>query len=263
MTPHQSWFVPDTYKVLLTQVKIYLGDNLVVNGIGIGTIQFQRKTQDGLTHKFHIPNVIHAPALSMALISVRKLTRGNNKLIFDGDTCCIQNKSSKAIVADAQLCHGLYHLLAHPFIFANAEFAKVAIDINVLHRRMGHIGHSSIRQMVLKGQLHGIDSVTGSETYCEPCIQGKMKLPFNRDDKWTASRPLELIHSDVGGPIELTTCNEYHFWITFIDDHTRYPWILFLKRKSDAFSTFQTWKKHVEAFMGTTISELRFSDNWI
>ena len=106
----------------------------------------------------------------MALISVQKLMRGNHKLIFDGDTCPIQNKSPKAVVADAQLCHGLYHLLAHPVILTNTEFAKVAIDINVLHQRMGHIGHSCIRQMVLKEQRHGIDSVTGSETYCEPWI---------------------------------------------------------------------------------------------
>ena len=41
MTPHQSWFVPDTYMVLLTPVKIYLGDDSVVNGIGIGNIQLQ------------------------------------------------------------------------------------------------------------------------------------------------------------------------------------------------------------------------------
>ena len=89
------------------------------------------------------------------------------------------------------------------------------------------------------------------------------KLPFNCNDKWTASQPLELIHSDVGGPIEPTTHDGYCFWITFIDDHTCYPWIFFLKKKSDAFSTFRTWKKHIEAFMDNTISELRFSDNWI
>ena len=144
MTPHQSWFVPDTYRVLPTPVKIYLGDDSIVNGIGVGTIQFQHHTQDGSTQLFHIPDVIHAPMLSMALISVQKLTRGNYKLIFDGDTCHIQKRSSKVVTAEAQLHHGLYHLLTHPITFNDAEFAKAAIDINVLHHRMGHIGHSNI-----------------------------------------------------------------------------------------------------------------------
>ena len=48
-----------------------------------------------------------------------------------------------------------------------------AIDRNVLHRRMGHIGIDRLQRMVTKGQLKGINTVLGSPRLREPCVLGK------------------------------------------------------------------------------------------
>ncbi|KAH7881808.1 hypothetical protein F5I97DRAFT_1915402, partial [Phlebopus sp. FC_14] len=65
-------------------------------------------------------------------------------------------------------------------ITRQSESTHVTTDINVLHRRLGHIDHDSIRRMVSRGYVEGVDSITGKEDFCESCIQAKMKkLPFH------------------------------------------------------------------------------------
>ncbi|KAH7885171.1 hypothetical protein F5I97DRAFT_1778871, partial [Phlebopus sp. FC_14] len=77
--------------------------------------------------------------------------------------------------------------------------------------------------MVSRGYVEGVDSITGKEDFCESCIQAKMKkLPFHHV-RQQAAAPLALLHSDIGGPITPTSVNGFRYWMTIIDDRTRYP----------------------------------------
>ncbi|KAG2084450.1 hypothetical protein BD769DRAFT_1374845, partial [Suillus cothurnatus] len=72
--------------------------------------------------------------------------------------------------------------------------------INILHRCLGHLDYNSIKCMVSKGYLKGIEAVTGKENFCESCVKVKMKkLPFKHKHE-LALAPLALIYSDVGDP---------------------------------------------------------------
>ena len=139
-----------------------------------------------------------------------------------------------------------------------------AIDINVLHRRMGHIGIDRLQRMVTKGQLKDIDTVLGSPQLCEPCVLGKLKkLPFKHEESQRTTRPLERVHSDVGGPVDVRSREGYSYWITFIDEHTRFVWIRFLKKKSDAQAAYNDWKSAVQDHFKTTLTDIEFSQNFI
>ena len=50
---------------------------------------------------------------------------------------------------------------------------------------------------------------------------------------------LELIHSDVCGPMPSTYLSGYEYYVTFIDDYSRKTWIYFLKTKSEVFEKFK------------------------
>ena len=67
-----------------------------------------------------------------------------------------------------------------------------------------------------------INSEEQPDPICEPCLAGKMhSKPFPHSPNRT-SQPLELVHSDLHGPLPVQTREGYRYWITFIDDCTSF-----------------------------------------
>ena len=65
-----------------------------------------------------------------------------------------------------------------------------------------------------------------------------------RKDK--KSEKLEIGHTDVWGPAQVSSLGGSYYYVTFIDDATRKTWVYCIKRKSDVFYTFKKWKALVE-----------------
>ena len=74
------------------------------------------------------------------------------------------------------------------------------------------------------------------------CEKGKnIKNPFLKGETKTKGM-LELILSDVCGPIPSTYLSGYEYYVTFIDDYSRKTWIYFLKTKDEVFRKFKELK---------------------
>jgi hypothetical protein len=61
----------------------------------------------------------------------------------------------------------------------------------------------------------------------------------------TATALLELIHSDVWGPAPISV-GRFSYYVSFIDDHTKYTWIYLLRQKSDVFAVFKGFQALAE-----------------
>ncbi|PNX62933.1 retrovirus-related Pol polyprotein from transposon TNT 1-94, partial [Trifolium pratense] len=74
---------------------------------------------------------------------------------------------------------------------------------------------------------------------------------------WRASNKLELIHSDICGPINPSSNGGCRYFITFTDDFSRKIWTYPLKDKSSAFEVFKKFKALVEKESNHQIKCLR------
>ena len=83
---------------------------------------------------------------------------------------------------------------------------------------------------------------------------------FDKRASWHASIPLELVHSDLCGPLPSASFSGFKYFLTFIDDNSRCTWVYFLKLKSEVFNMFLAYKALVEKQCGHQIIKLR-SDN--
>jgi hypothetical protein len=73
---------------------------------------------------------------------------------------------------------------------------------------------------------------------CRGCTLGKYtKNVFPSSDS-RSTRVLDLIHTDVCGPMSRVSFGGCEYYVTFIDDHSRKTWIYFLKTKSEVFKRF-------------------------
>jgi transposase InsO family protein len=95
---------------------------------------------------------------------------------------------------------------------------------------------------------------------CRGCALDKnVKGSFSSSDS-RSKGILDLIHTDVCGPMTVAYLSGYLYYVLFIDDHSRKTWIYFLKTKDGVLARFQEFKAQVENLTGGKIKVLR-SDN--
>ncbi|XP_070025472.1 uncharacterized protein [Nicotiana sylvestris] len=90
---------------------------------------------------------------------------------------------------------------------------------------------------------------------CVDCVKGKM-TKVKRKGSTRSSELLEIIHTDINGTYVPTLINHKYF-ITFIDDFSRYCYIYLLKEKSEALAKFKIYKTEVEKQFGKSIKIVR------
>jgi transposase InsO family protein len=83
---------------------------------------------------------------------------------------------------------------------------------------------------------------------------------FLRVEKEKKSEMLEIVHTDVWGPVQVSSLVGSHYYVTFIDDATRKTLVYYIRQKYDVFDTFKRWKDLVENETGKRLKCLR-SDN--
>ena len=98
--------------------------------------------------------------------------------------------------------------------------------------------------------VDGIDNVgPPSDTVCDGCAKGKHKRGSFPPSAKRATEPLELIHTDLVGPME-TSIGGYSYFAGFIDDYSGFGVQWPLKKKSDTLAAFNEFKAWAETQTG-------------
>ena len=256
MCNSRSMFVE--YRGLEKFEKVTLGDGHSLDAVGRGTVGLVVKLPGEKTKRLKLLNTLFVPGLSYNLLSVSKASEAGMATEFSESGCQIVNGDGK-VRASATRHGSLYFLECEHTEQANA--AAVPKE-DVWHRRYGHLGAQGLRQLAVEGMVDGFNYDGSKEvSFCEPCTEGKHhRSPFPTDGGKRADEPLELVHSDVCGKINAKSFGGAEYFLTFIDDKTRYTWVYLLKNKSEVFNRFLKWKAMVENAVGKKLKVLR-SDN--
>ena len=114
------------------------------------------------------------------------------------------------------------------------------------HHRLGHPSNKVLSNALSSIDVYSTSNNSDTVTHCKHCLNGKMhQLPLNTFD-FQASKPLELIHSDVWGPSPMSFVNDFLYYVIFVDDYSKFTWLYLLKFKSDVFDVFKHFKATVE-----------------
>ena len=89
------------------------------------------------------------------------------------------------------------------------------------------------------------------------------KTPWAQVQSGKANRAtciLGLIHSDISGPMHVTSMNGSRYLLNFIDYFSRYTWVFFLQKKSEVCEKFIELKALIENAFGLKIKILRYDN---
>ena len=134
MVPHRSWF--QTYHPLNPPQLVTLRNNAKVHATRIGTVPLISQVS-GKIYEVILSNVLLIPDFWLSLISIKHLASTDLSTTFpaNSDTCYVRKDRSTILIAKHK--DGLYHAKVTPH--NQQEAAHATVDINLLHRQMGHI----------------------------------------------------------------------------------------------------------------------------
>ena len=256
---HRDWF--DTFEPV-TGRHILLGDGRRTAILGRGTLRADIPTPRGLVGTtFH--DVAYVPELAVNLLSVASLDSRGLGVEFKGGRCTIRNAAGIIIGTANRVANKLYQFTSHKSAVRSAtkpstKAAAPARQDSVLtatndskdaarrwHERFAHVNTHAITSLFERDMVTGVDcravakairqaSSASVPLNCHACALGKShRRPFPTSTS-RASRPLQLLHTDLAGPMPTTSNGGARYLLTVIDDCTRHVTVQLLKTKDEA-----------------------------
>jgi hypothetical protein len=234
--------------------KITLGDDYQYPIKGVGESNY--KLDSGTPMK--MKDVLYVPDLTKNLLSIPALEKKGFKVSFiDGEVIMWpKGKTMEEEIVIGKEEGGLYKLKGHS---EAALTHSIENPCELWHRILAHINYKAL-PYVSKTFTNLLEFKLDHEGVCNGCAQGKnIKNPFpKRDSK--VEGVLEIIHSNVCGPMPSTSISRYVYYVSFINDYSRKTWVCYLKSKDEVFSKFKEFKALIDNLSERNIKILR-SDN--
>lgn len=251
MTGEKSWFT-ELKEDFKHSVRLGNNSRLAVEGKGNIRIEVEGITQV-ITDVYYIPN------LTSNLLSIGQLQEKKLKFIIENGSCRIYHRQRGLIVETKMTMNRMFLIYAKGKSVSEKCLKVEEEDLASLwHRRLGHLNNMSIQTMQKKQLVKGLPDMKNEEKVCTVCNVGKQQRgKFPKKSKWRATEKLELIHTDLCGPVTPTSQSGKRYLMVLVDDYSRKTWIYFLTKKSEAFETFKVFKNLVEKEAKTVIRGLR------
>ncbi|KAJ9550333.1 hypothetical protein OSB04_014378 [Centaurea solstitialis] len=192
-----------------------------------------------VTPQLSLSDVYYIPTLALNLVSVSQLCKTGYWVFFSDYLCCVQDPRTRKVI-------GIGHKLGDLYVVDELRVSGVAassVDLSsfrlshsssvfyLWHVRLGHVSASRLQFLASTGALGQLKSCDISD--CSACKLAKFSaLPFNKSMS-CSSAPFDLVHSDVWGPSPVSSKGGSKYYVSFIDDYTRYTWVFLMKRRSD------------------------------
>lgn len=243
---------------------VKVGDGRTVEALGIGNVRLEMKFKMSDSKFVTMYDVLYVPKLAGNLFSVGSAAARGNVVTFNNSKCYIRGKANGELYGMGERkSDGLYLLHCIPCAprVECASVVSTCADVNLWHQRLGHVNFGQLKELIQKGMAEGVDVKSMNVLFCEGCVEGKLhRKPFKSIGGIRSKRRLQLVHSDVCGPMQTQSIGGCKYFVTFIDDYTRCGKVYFMKNKNEVLDKFKEFERLVSTECNEKIQCLR-SDN--
>lgn len=122
------------------------------------------------------------------------------------------------------------------------------------------MGHPSVTKLSVVGRELHFHHVVNNALPCSICHLSKQKrLPFVSNRSISANC-FDLVHIDVWEPFSTISVEGFRYFLTIVDDHSRFTWVYLLKSKSEVTTIFPSFCELIQTQFNKSIKAVR-SDN--
>jgi len=282
-TPDASDFRSPLQPPIVKGVRVGDGRILRCHGMGWVTVKGHQGRRVTLTMVHYVPE------LHTRLLSSLHLTAKGFRVVQEGTWCEVSKKGVVFMrgVKEQNQDHGLIRMditierpagtsmavigETSPFPIPRDEGDAYAVTgllgaVELAHKRLVHVAPSTLKRMVDKGAVTGIELGEKPEEMprCEACLLGKIvRKPFPDASLTKISSPLDLVSLDMWGPVrEPSYGGKASYVLSLIDHATSMLWCFPLLDKSSKTvrETLEQWRLKSERQAGTQLKILRMDN---
>jgi hypothetical protein len=244
MTPHRAAF--DMYEVIPTR-NVHMGDDSIVEAIGMGSILVKVMVK-GRTKRIRIKDVFHVPKLHANLLSVNKILSNGYQVQLNMNECIVRAFDGEVIaiaLRESNLYQVTFTKVCEMHVANVAQISTIDGALELWHRRLSHLNVKGVHalQNMVSGMNLGNMPCPTSSFVCERYMEGKQhRKPFPSDGGMHATKPLEILHLDVYGPMRSTSLGGARYFMRYIDNFSKKVWVYMLKSKGECLEKFKEFK---------------------
>ncbi|XP_074351350.1 uncharacterized protein LOC141690452 [Apium graveolens] len=176
---------------------VSFGDASKVEVKGRGTVCYQQK--DGSIGS--IQDVYYVPNIKTNILSLGQLTEKGYSIFLKDRLLHLKDNQGR-LVARAEMERNRMYKLNLRSIREKCLQVNVEDKASLWHLRFGHLHHGGLKELTKKNMVHGLPNMDYEGNFCEECVLSKhVRTPFQKKAEYWAKQPLELIHTDICGPI--------------------------------------------------------------
>lgn len=117
------------------------------------------------------------------------------------------------------------------------------MDVAIWHQRLGHLPVEKLRYVQSCKMASNKDSF-----HCQVCPFAKqIRFPFRTKERNQCIQKFDLLHIDIWGPYKVDSHVGNKYFLTIVDDFSRFTWIYLLKKKSESISSLKCFILQMEA----------------
>ncbi|CAM8918128.1 unnamed protein product [Rhodiola kirilowii] len=252
MTGDPGWFI---------SLQAYSGDNIIFGNKSSGKVVATGEVRISETIK--IRQVSLVANLRYNLLSISQLCQhGRNQVIFNSNDCVVKCIETGKIILRGVRENQIYTV--DPEFVPDGELCLSSITDDTLlwHKRFGHASTRLIHKLHQNELVVGLPKVESSfDQICSACATGKqVRSSFKSKQSVSTSAPLDMIHMDLCGPVNVVSRGGNRYILVIVDDYSRYTWTIFLSSKDETFSEFVSWLKLIENKLSKKLVSIR-TDN--
>ena len=184
------------------------------------------------------------------------LSKKGFRLVFESDKFVLTKIG--IYVGKGYMSNGFFKMngmtIVSDFNNKNTSSTYMLESSNIWHGRLGYVNFDTLRKLMNLELLHKFNIDANHK--CEICVESKLtRASFQNIERST--EPLELINSDTCDLKYVQTRGGNKYFVTFIDDCTRYCYVYLLRSKDGALEKFMHYKNEVENQLGREIKAIR------
>jgi hypothetical protein len=163
--------------------------------IGKGTVRIGNKNEKA-------ENVLLVKDMKHNLLSVSQMCDQVHKVDFDSQKCEIRKKGLGILISTTAITSSNIYVLSE--IGNEKCFLGKEDESWIWHRRMGHMHFDNLVKFNKREAIREMPQITKPiNTLCKHCQQGKQTKARFKSKEYSMTRPLEIVHTDLVGPVRI------------------------------------------------------------